>query len=67
MTASKIRTILRWVHIIIGLILLCYIYSPFHRYILFQAFVKCVAIPIVVVSGLWIWKSSIFNKVFHIK
>lgn len=59
---NKIRIILRWLHIIIGLILLCYIYSPFSKYAAFQIFVKFIAIPIVVISGLWIWKFTAFNK-----
>ena len=59
---GKIRVVLSWVHIILGIILLCYIYSPFSKYFIFQVVVKFVAIPVIVVSGLWIWKPHVFNR-----
>lgn len=65
---SRIRIILRWVHIIIGLVLLCYIYSPFaEQYPLFKSFVRWIAVPIVVISGIWMWKFAAFNKFLKIK
>ncbi len=64
---AKIRVILRWIHIVLGLAILCYIYSPFHRYIPFKIFIKFLAIPAIALSGLWIWKFKIFNKFFRIK
>ncbi|OGX24917.1 MAG: hypothetical protein A2787_03275 [Omnitrophica WOR_2 bacterium RIFCSPHIGHO2_01_FULL_48_9] len=66
MLQSNIRTILRWFHLTVGLLLLCYIYSPFSQYLAFQIFVKFIAIPLVVLSGLWIWKFAAFNKFFKI-
>ncbi len=66
-TEKKIRTVFRWTHIVLGVILLCYVYSPFHKYLLFQIFVKFFAIPIIVFSGLWLWQFNVFKKVFRIK
>ena len=65
-TQSKIRVILRWVHIVLGLILMCYVYSPFHKYFAFQVLVKFIIIPFATLSGLWIWKFKAFNKFFKI-
>ena len=67
MIPTRIRTIQRWVHIALGLTLLCYVYSPWHVYVSFQVFVKFVVIPAIVVSGLWLWKANFFNKLFGIK
>lgn len=67
MTVARLRTIFRWVHIVLGLTLLCYVYSPFHKYIAFQIFVKFAAIPVIVISGLWLWKFNVFNRLFGIK
>ena len=64
---NKTRIIFRWVHIILGLTLLCYVYSPFHKYIPFQIFVKFAAIPVIALSGLGLWKFNFFNKIFGIK
>jgi len=66
LTQSKIRVILRWTHITLGLILMCYIYSPFHEARAFQLAVKFLVIPIATFTGLWIWKFKAFNKFFHI-
>ncbi len=67
MTAPKVRAIFRWTHIFLGLVLLCYVYSPFHQYIPFQIFIKFFAIPTIVISGLWLWKPQIFNRLLGAK
>ena len=67
LTQKKLRVVLRWVHIIVGLILLCYIYSPFGEALLFQWIVKIFLIPLLVVSGVGLWKSTILNKWLRIK
>ena len=54
------------VHIFSGLIILCYIYSPFSADVRFQVSVKFFVIPILTFSGLWIWKFTAFNKFFRI-
>jgi hypothetical protein len=65
-TQSKIRVILRWVHIVLGLILMCYVYSPFGKIQSFQIAVKFVVIPVATFTGLWIWKFRAFNQFFKI-
>ncbi len=63
----RIRTIQRWVHIVFGLIVLCYVYSPFSQYDWFRWTVRLLVVPVLVISGLWLWKPKIFNKAFKIK
>ena len=63
----KMRVILRWVHVVLGLVIMCYIYSPFHVSPWFQIAVKFVVIPVITLSGLWLWKFAQFNKFFGIK
>ena len=67
LTSARLRIIFRWIHVTVGVILLCYIYSPFSRYEAFRIFVKFVAIPVIVISGLWLWKFNLFNRWFGIK
>ena len=67
LTQARIRVIFRWVHIVLGLLLLCYVYSPFSSYLPFRLFIKIVAIPIIVLSGLWLWKFAFFNRLLGIK
>ena len=64
--AAKIRTIQRWVPMVFGLIVLCYIYSPFSQSTGFQIFVKWLVMPVLVISGLWLWKPQVVNSVFKI-
>lgn len=66
-TEAKMRIILRWTHIILGLIIMCYIYSPFGKERLFQIAVKFVVIPAITFSGLWLWKFKAFNRFFRIR
>ena len=66
-SSATMRVILRWVHVVLGLVILCYIYSPWHRYVPFQVAVKFLVIPILVMSGIWLWKFPQFNKFFGIK
>ena len=66
LTANKARIIIRWIHFISGLVIMCYIYSPFHENKIFQIAMKFVIIPITAFTGVWIWKFSIFNKFFKI-
>jgi hypothetical protein len=67
MSEAKLRMILRWVHIILGLVILCYIYSPWAASVSFQLLVKFIIVPVIVVTGIWIWKFTAFNKLLRIK
>lgn len=67
MSEAKLRMILRWVHIILGLVILCYIYSPWAEFVPFQLLVKFIIVPVIVVTGIWIWKFAAFNKSLRIK
>lgn len=67
MSEAKLRMILRRVHIILGLVILCYIYSPWAAFVSFQVLVKFIIVPVIVVTGIWIWKFAALNKLFRIK
>ena len=67
LTQSKIRVILRWVHIVLGLVIMCYIYSPLSKYLVFKRMMQFIVIPVITFTGLWIWKFNAFNKFFKIK
>jgi len=67
MSEVKLRMVLRWTHIILGLVILCYVYSPWSAIVTFQVLVKFVIVPIIVLTGIWIWKFAIFNKLLRIK
>ncbi len=61
------RSILRWIHIIFGIPIVGYIYSPFEQLPNYAAVVRYVALPAIVLSGLWMWKGHLLRRVFPSK
>ena len=52
------RSILRWIHIIFGIPILGYIYSPFEKIQNYAPAVRFVFVPVIVLSGLWMWRKG---------
>ena len=50
------HSILRWIHIIFGIPIVGYIYSPFEQIPNYAPVVRYVALPVILLSGLWMWK-----------
>ena len=46
------RSIVRWIHIVISIPILGYIYSPFEEIPNYAPVVRFVAVPVIVLSGL---------------
>jgi hypothetical protein len=49
------RTIVRWIHIVVSIPILGYIYSPFDKIPQYAFPTRFVFLPTMVVSGLWMW------------
>lgn len=64
--AKQLRKILRWVHIMLGVVLMCYIYSPFHKYLFFQLLIKILVVPVITLTGVWVWKFKKINDMLGI-
>src|SRR5580692_1932801 len=56
------RSIVRWIHIIFSIPILGYIYSPFEEIPKYAPVVRRVFVPIMVVSGLWMWKGHLLRR-----
>lgn len=56
MSDATQRRILRWIHIIFGIPIVGYIYSPFEQIPNYAPVVRYVALPVILLSGLWMWK-----------
>ena len=54
------RSILRWVHLIFGIPILGYIYSPFEEIPNYASAVRFVFVPAIVLSGFWMYSGVIF-------
>jgi len=54
------RPILRWIHIIFSIPILGYIYSPFEEIPKYAPAVRFVFVPIIVLSGFWMYSGVFF-------
>lgn len=62
MKASTERKIIRWFHIIISIPVIGYIYGPVADIPRAAFAVKFIIFPLIVLSGLWMWKGHLIKK-----
>jgi thiosulfate reductase cytochrome b subunit len=62
MKDSTIRSILRWIHIVVAIPILGYIYSPFDQIHYYAPITRFVFVPVIVLSGLWMWKGHVVRR-----
>jgi hypothetical protein len=56
------RSILRLIHIIVAIPILGYIYSPFEKLPDYAPLTRFVFLPVMVVTGLWMWKGHLVRR-----
>ena len=56
------RSIFRWIHIVFSIPILGYIYSPFEEIPKYADFVRSVVVPVILLSGLWMWKGHVVRR-----
>ena len=62
LTQSNRRWIFRWIHIVFAIPILGYIYSPFERLPDYAPLTRYVFVPVMVLSGLWMWKGHFVRR-----
>jgi hypothetical protein len=62
MKASTERKIIRWLHIVLSIPILGYIYGPLATMPQQAMVVKWIIMPTVVLSGFWLWKGHLLRK-----
>jgi len=62
MKASTERKIIRWLHIVLSIPIIGFIYGPVASFTRPALFVKWLAFPLLVLSGLWLWKGQVLKK-----
>ena len=58
----NLRLIFRWIHIVFSIPILGYIYSPFEELPKYAGRVRFVVIPVMLLSGLWMWKGHVLRR-----
>lgn len=64
MNPTTKRTILRWIHIVFSIPIIGYVYSPFEEIPNYAPVVRFVAVPVIVLTGLWMWKGHVLRGLF---
>ncbi len=63
----RMRTFLRWVHIILAVPIYGYLYSPFDKLPLYAKPTRFVFFPLMVLTGLLMWKGHLLWRMFSTK
>jgi hypothetical protein len=56
------RTIFRLIHLILAIPIIGYIYSPFDKIPQYAPATRFVFVPVIVLSGLWMWKGHLLRR-----
>jgi len=56
------RTVIRWIHLIVSIPILGYIFSPFDKLPDYAPATRYVFFPIMVLTGLWMWKGHVVRR-----
>jgi hypothetical protein len=67
MNASTQRTVLRWIHIVFGLPIIGYIYGPPEEVQQYAPMFRYLFVPVILLSGLWMWKGYVVIRLFSKK
>ena len=56
------RWIFRWIHIVCSIPIIGYIYSPFEEIPNYASAVRFVFLPVMLLTGLWMWKGHVVRR-----
>jgi hypothetical protein len=56
------RLIFRWIHLVFSIPILGYIYSPFDKIPSYAPATRFVFVPVMILSGLWMWKGHVVRR-----
>jgi hypothetical protein len=62
MNQSTIRTIFRWIHIVLAIPIIGYIYSPFDQIPNYARPTRFIFVPVLILSGLCMWKGHVLRR-----
>ena len=62
MRRPRSRTIFRWIHLVFAIPIIGYVYSPFEQIPDYAPLVRFIFVPILVLSGLWMWKGHVLRR-----
>jgi predicted tellurium resistance membrane protein TerC len=60
MSNATKRAILRWIHLVLAIPIIGYVYSPFAELPNYAPIVRYIAFPVILFSGLWMYAGVVF-------
>lgn len=63
MSNATKRAILRWVHLILTIPIIGYVYSPFADLPNYAPVVRFVSVPVLILSGFWMYAGAVFAMI----
>ena len=63
-SAATQRLIFRWTHIVLAIPIIGYVYSPFENLPDYAPVVRFISIPVLILTGLWMWKGHLLRRLF---
>ena len=67
MNDATTRQIIRWIHIICAIPIIGYVYSPFEVIPDYAPPTRFVFVPVMLLSGLWMWKGHVVRRLIFAK
>lgn len=64
MSSGLRRSILRWMHIILSIPIIGYIYGEPSQVAQYAGGVRFIFFPAIVLTGLWMWKGHVVRRLF---
>jgi len=64
MKAATERMIIRWIHLLLSIPVIGFIYGPVSTIPNAAFAVRWVFFPIIIISGLWLWKGAWVKRMF---
>ena len=62
MKEATTRSIFRWIHIVCGIPVIGYVYSPFEQLPQYAPLTRQVFLPVILLTGLWMWKGHLLRR-----
>ena len=56
------RSILRWIHLVLAIPIAGYVYSPFEDIPQYAPPTRYVFLPLLVLTGLWMWQGHVVRR-----
>ena len=62
LSGKQQRTILRYSHLVAGMLNVFFIYTPLGDVSAFQLLVQIILVPVIIITGVWMWQQARVRK-----